>query len=95
MRRGASDAACSEMGRDPATLERTSLVMWKASEGLQDPWFGNRYGWPLAGEPEEIDEVFRGFARRGFSHLQVGIFPNSLEGVEAFAPVLEALDRLQ
>ena len=47
----------------------------------------------MAGDPEEIAEVFRGFARLGFSYLQVGIFPNSLEGVEAFAPVLEALTR--
>ena len=63
---GRVDAACIENGRDPATLERTALVMWKSSEGLQDPWFGTRYGWPLAGEPEEIAEVFRGFG----GHIQ-------------------------
>jgi len=39
-----------------------------------------------------VAESLLGFAREGISHLQVWLAPNTLAGVEAFAPVLELLD---
>ena len=88
---GLLDAACKEVGRDPCTLGRTACVMWRPSDEVEVnmPWFGE----PLTGGPEEISEVFQEFARTGVSHLQVGVFPHSLAGVEAFCPILEALDQ--
>jgi hypothetical protein len=47
---------------------------------------------PLEGSPEEVAESLLSFAREGISHLQVWLAPNTLAGVEAFAPVLELLD---
>ena len=48
---------------------------------------------PLTGSPEEVAEIFREFARAGVSHLQVIPWPHTLAGLEAFRPVLEALDQ--
>jgi alkanesulfonate monooxygenase SsuD/methylene tetrahydromethanopterin reductase-like flavin-dependent oxidoreductase (luciferase family) len=89
------DAACTETGRDPATLGRTATVHWSASDppdGIPD-WVSTRYAPPLTGTPEEIAGTFRAFAETGISHLQVIVWPHTLEGIEAFAPVLDALDR--
>ena len=92
---GPLDAACREVGRDPATLGRTASVHWNASERIEvmPSWVRARYGPPLTGKPDELAEVFRAFARAGISHLQVFIWPHTLAGIEAFGPVLEALDQ--
>jgi alkanesulfonate monooxygenase SsuD/methylene tetrahydromethanopterin reductase-like flavin-dependent oxidoreductase (luciferase family) len=92
---GALDAACHEVGRDPATLGRTACVHWNASERGEGkpPWLTLRYGPPLTGRPEELAEVFRAFARAGIAHVQVIVWPHTLAGVEAFGPILEALDQ--
>jgi hypothetical protein len=37
--------------------------------------------------------VLRAFAREGVSHMQLVLAPGTVQGVEAFAPVLELLDR--
>jgi probable F420-dependent oxidoreductase len=92
------DAACAAVGRDPATLERTLAVMIDAP-GWQPPasadWptdmrHGSRS--PASGSPQELAELLRGFAREGITHVQVWLEPNTLAGIEAFAPVLERLD---
>ena len=38
-------------------------------------------------------ETLRGFAREGISHVQLWLSPTSRAGVDAFAPVLELLDK--
>ena len=52
-----------------------------------------RFGPPLTTGPDETADLFRTFARAGVSHLQVIVWPHTVEGIEAFAPVLTALDR--
>ena len=84
------DAICEEVGRDPATLERSCAVMVD---------FANPYGRPgqpvpsLTGTPEELAEEFRAYARAGISHLQVYPDPCTIEGIEAIASALELLDK--
>jgi alkanesulfonate monooxygenase SsuD/methylene tetrahydromethanopterin reductase-like flavin-dependent oxidoreductase (luciferase family) len=92
---GPLDAACREVGRDPSTLGRTASVHWNATDRAEvmPSWVRSRYGPPLNEGPDELAEVFRAFARAGISHLQVVIWPHTLAGVEAFGPVLEALDQ--
>ena len=45
----------------------------------------------IRGEPEAIAAKLRAFADLGLDHLQVQLRPNSIEGLEAFAPVMERL----
>ena len=88
--RAAVDAACLEVGRDPATLQRTVCVRVDLPGREGRP--GSKVK-PLTGSPEELAEAFHAFAREGISHVQVVLNPNSIAGIEEFAPVLSLLDR--
>jgi alkanesulfonate monooxygenase SsuD/methylene tetrahydromethanopterin reductase-like flavin-dependent oxidoreductase (luciferase family) len=87
--REAVDAACRDVGRDPATLARSVAVQVdylgreEYPEGLA----------PLTGSPEDLAEQFRAFAHEGINHIQVVLRPTTLETIERLAPVLELLDR--
>jgi len=85
------DAACVAEGRDPASLARTiaAFVAFDLPGTTGHPDVTN----PLRGTPEEIAAELRAYAAEGISHVQVYLDPMTLAGVEAFAPVLEALDR--
>lgn len=81
------DAVCQEAGRDPTTLERTVAVQVCLSGAT-------RYGAePIRGTPEEIAASLRAFAPLGITHVQVLLTPHTAASVEAFASVLEHLDR--
>jgi alkanesulfonate monooxygenase SsuD/methylene tetrahydromethanopterin reductase-like flavin-dependent oxidoreductase (luciferase family) len=81
------DKACTEVGRDPATLERSAAVL------VDLPIAPRREGWDaLTGSPEALAEGLRGYARAGFTHVQLWLEPATIAGIEAFAPVLELLD---
>lgn len=91
--RAALDHACEKIGRDPATLRRT-VAVGVALPGHRlvfGPW--DITSGALTGSPEELAAAFRAFARQGISHAQVYLAPNTSAGIEAFAPVLELLDR--
>ena len=85
------DAACVDMGRDPKTMGRTVGVEvdmpGNSGRGLK----GKRTP-PVSGTPEEIASALRAYADLGVSHLQLLFDPNTVEALEAFAPVLELLD---
>ena len=72
---GALDAACRAVGRDPQTLPRSAETLVRPNET----------------PPDEIAAALRRYADLGVAHLQVQLRPNSLAGVEAFAPVIDAL----
>ncbi len=81
------DAACAAVGRDPATLARTAGVF------VDLPGAPPREGWgALGGSPEAVAEGLRGYARAGFTHVQLGLNPNTAAAVASLAPVLERLD---
>jgi alkanesulfonate monooxygenase SsuD/methylene tetrahydromethanopterin reductase-like flavin-dependent oxidoreductase (luciferase family) len=89
------DAACEAVGRDPATLERTVTILvevpgQKARLVSTSP---TGSGEPLTGSPMAIADALRGFAREGISHVQIVHAPNTVAGIEAFAPILEQFDR--
>jgi alkanesulfonate monooxygenase SsuD/methylene tetrahydromethanopterin reductase-like flavin-dependent oxidoreductase (luciferase family) len=83
------DVACEAAGRNPATLARSSAVIVEV--GPHEP--SAMTGPPLAGTPAEIAAGLRAYADAGLSHVQVWLEPNTPAGIEAFAPVLEELDR--
>jgi alkanesulfonate monooxygenase SsuD/methylene tetrahydromethanopterin reductase-like flavin-dependent oxidoreductase (luciferase family) len=87
--RAAVDAACVAAGRDPATLARTAAVLVEV--GPHTP--STMTGPPLTGTPAEIAAGLLAYADAGISHVQLWLEPATLRGIEAFAPVLELLDR--
>ncbi len=48
---------------------------------------------PVGREPAEIAEALRTLETEGIDHVQLCLAPPTVEGVEAFAPVLETLAR--
>jgi alkanesulfonate monooxygenase SsuD/methylene tetrahydromethanopterin reductase-like flavin-dependent oxidoreductase (luciferase family) len=86
---GRLDAACESIGRDPATLRRIGMVMVDHTGQEIDPHARRP---PVQGTPEEMATAFRSLAADGIAHLVVANEPDSLEGLEALAPVLEVLD---
>jgi alkanesulfonate monooxygenase SsuD/methylene tetrahydromethanopterin reductase-like flavin-dependent oxidoreductase (luciferase family) len=88
----ALDAACIAAGREPASVGRTvGIMVDQRPEHARTPLASGAQ--PLAGTPEEIATAIRAFAAQGISHLQVSTVIQGVAGVEAFAPVLELLDR--
>ncbi len=83
------DAACREVGRDPAQVERTVAAFvrrpgatgWRSAEAPA-----------IEGAPEEVADMLRGFAAEGIGHVQLVIDPATPAGLESLVPVLEALD---
>jgi alkanesulfonate monooxygenase SsuD/methylene tetrahydromethanopterin reductase-like flavin-dependent oxidoreductase (luciferase family) len=76
------DAACAKVGRDPATLERT-VGVW-----VDLPSAPSR-GWDaLTGTPEEMAAGLRVYADTGYTQVQVWLNDQTINGIEAFAPVL-------
>lgn len=87
------DAACREVGRDPADVVRTVAVLVKLRDGPSPRDFDREPALPVVGSPEAIAEVLRAYAREGVSEVQLVIDPITVEGIECLVPVLEALDR--
>lgn len=79
------EAACREVGRDPATLGVTALIgLWfpdlQEKQGIFDK--------PLTGTVEEIAEAMRGYAALGVPHIMFQCLPY---GPEAVRRLTEAL----
>ncbi len=89
------DAACVDAGVDPARIERTCavLVALEGASGRPSGNTANRGVSPLTGTAGELADSLRAYAAAGISHLQLVLNPNTVESIEAFAPVLELLDR--
>lgn len=82
------DAVCRAAGRDPATLTRSMEVLVRT---VAAPPGVPAEEQEIRGEPEAIAARLKAYADLGLDHLQVQLRPNSIEGVAAFAPVMEQL----
>jgi alkanesulfonate monooxygenase SsuD/methylene tetrahydromethanopterin reductase-like flavin-dependent oxidoreductase (luciferase family) len=96
--RQAVDAACGKVGRDAKTLRRTVTVpvdLPSCKAGAPETVWTRLMSssQPITGSPGQIADALRGFAREGIDHVQIWLEPFNLAAVEAFAPVLEQLDR--
>jgi len=89
------DAACRAAGRDPASLGRTVAVFVQmaaepaGSRSRAPHWVFDA----VTGDADALAEELRRYARQGVEHVQLWLEPNTLASIEAFAPVLERLDR--
>jgi probable F420-dependent oxidoreductase len=88
------DAACREVGRDPAEVERTVAVQVRlpGGQGRVHGAYAKAEPPPLKGTPDEMAEVLRAYAREGIGHVQLVLDPITRGAIEAFAPVLERLE---
>ncbi len=79
-------AACVEVGRDPSTITRSIEVLVRSMPTAAPPEHRE-----IRGDSTAIAAELRRYAELGIDHLQVQLRPRSLEGVEAFAEVIEEL----
>ncbi len=94
------DEACEEVGRDPATLQRTVTVL--TADADADPWWnalptGHEYEplEPLRGEPAEIAEGLMAYWREGIAHVQISVDKISTAAIERLAPALDLLKKAE
>ncbi len=89
------DAACIEVGRDPAQIERTLAVLVRLGGGsgrLQgaDDQDGVE---AVSGEPAALARTLRQFAAEGIGHVQLVLDPIDLASIRQVALALADLDR--
>ena len=87
------DEACTAVGRDPASLERTAalLIQFPELDGVTK--YASAGAKPITGTPDAIAGGLRRCADLGVAHVQLVLDPNTSEAISAMAPVLAALDR--
>jgi alkanesulfonate monooxygenase SsuD/methylene tetrahydromethanopterin reductase-like flavin-dependent oxidoreductase (luciferase family) len=89
------DAACDEVGRDRAAIERTVAVQVRlpAGEGrtMGDTSVAESAP-PLEGSVESMAEELRAYAREGIGEVQLVLDPIDRSSIERFAGVLRVLD---
>jgi alkanesulfonate monooxygenase SsuD/methylene tetrahydromethanopterin reductase-like flavin-dependent oxidoreductase (luciferase family) len=89
------DAACRDVGRNPADVERTVAVLVElpGGSGRIQGGYSKEAPEPLTGSSAEMAEVLRGYAREGIGHVQLVLDPITVEAIRALEPVLAELDR--
>jgi alkanesulfonate monooxygenase SsuD/methylene tetrahydromethanopterin reductase-like flavin-dependent oxidoreductase (luciferase family) len=85
----ALEAACHEVGRDPATIGKSAgIVVEATSLSGSEAVFGP----PIRGSHGEIAEALRSFGVAGYTNLELVVWPPTLAAIDALAAVLELLD---
>ncbi len=90
------NTACGEVGRDPATLARIIGIQVDLRNEQRQAMQPRQFvmtPWPLTGSPAELAAHIRRYAEARVEHMMVWVDPVSVAAIDAFAPVLEALDR--
>ena len=90
------DEACRAVGRDPATLEKTSAVFvgMPGAAGRLTKYDAQEAAAPaLEGSPAAIADGLRAYADLGLAEVQLVVDPITIESIHALAPVLAELDR--
>jgi alkanesulfonate monooxygenase SsuD/methylene tetrahydromethanopterin reductase-like flavin-dependent oxidoreductase (luciferase family) len=89
------DAACRDVGRDPAGIARTAAVHVRLPGGAGRTMGGTTTTdriRPLTGEPETMADELRAYAAAGLAEVQLVLDPIDRPAIERFARVLALLD---
>ncbi len=88
------DTACLGVGVEPSTIERTvSIIVDQSGRHEVPARMDADTAGPLSGSPEEIAAGLPAFADEGIRHTQIYLVSNTLESIERFQKVLEAMGR--
>jgi alkanesulfonate monooxygenase SsuD/methylene tetrahydromethanopterin reductase-like flavin-dependent oxidoreductase (luciferase family) len=87
---GRLEEACTDVGRDPATLGRSIGVFVEPTDDHSAEETG--LGVPISGSPSEIAETIRKFEEVGATRVEIVLWPNTEESLDAVGP---AIDRLK
>ena len=87
-RLAAFEAACAEVGRDPATVGRSAGL---AVEPTSVSGAADVLGEPIRGSASQIADAFHEFQDAGFDHIEVVLWPPTLPALQAMAPVIDRL----
>ncbi|HJW22901.1 MAG TPA: LLM class flavin-dependent oxidoreductase [Candidatus Limnocylindrales bacterium] len=88
-RLAAIEAACVEIGRDPATIGKSAgIVVEPTSFTGAEAVFGP----PIRGSAVEIADALRVFGAVGYTNVELVVWPPTIAALDALAPVLELLD---
>jgi alkanesulfonate monooxygenase SsuD/methylene tetrahydromethanopterin reductase-like flavin-dependent oxidoreductase (luciferase family) len=83
------EAACREVGRDPATIQRTAgtvVLVPDAGDAPDSPPTA------MTGSAQEIaEQIWRFHTEAGVTHMTVILDPWTTRGIEAFGKVIEAI----
>lgn len=82
------DRACVEIGRDSAEIERTFDLYSVVPPGTPS---GSSMTQPVSGSADEIAETLLGLGAFGIGEVRCDLTDKTERGVEAMAPVVEAL----
>jgi len=87
------DAACEDVGRDPAEVERTVAVLVSPLEAEGRPHHGEQgsAAIPVKGSVEQIADNLAGYAEVGVGHLQLVLDPITLPAIDRCGEILRAL----
>jgi alkanesulfonate monooxygenase SsuD/methylene tetrahydromethanopterin reductase-like flavin-dependent oxidoreductase (luciferase family) len=85
---GPVEEACLAVGRDPATLTKSIEALVRVLPPRADQPAEEL---ELRGTPAELAASLHEYEELGIDELQIQMRPNSLEGVFAFARVIEAM----
>ena len=88
----AFEAACAEVGRDPATVGKSAGISvapmaWKTTSEPDQPAVS-----AMSGRPEEIAAGLLAFRDAGFTQVEMILEPQTLEALESMAPVLALVE---
>lgn len=85
----ALEAACVEVGRDPASIGRSAGIVVEptAVTGAADV-----LGVPIRGSATEVADALLALRAGGFDHLEILLWPSTIAALDAMAPVLERVE---
>jgi alkanesulfonate monooxygenase SsuD/methylene tetrahydromethanopterin reductase-like flavin-dependent oxidoreductase (luciferase family) len=88
-RLAALEAACVEVGRDPATIGKSAGIVVEPTSVTGSAAV---IGIPIQGSAAQIADGLRAFGAAGFTNVELIVWPPTLAALDAMAPVLELLD---